>query len=111
MSKHHTSKWLRNSTRLALYLRDDFTCAYCEQKFDRGFLQIDHIIPISKGGSNDTTNLVTACCKCNNEKSAKDIFEYIGYKAAAIIMRVKNTDLTPFRKAALAALKAKKLAA
>ena len=109
MSKH-TSKWLRKSTRIALYLRDDYTCAYCEKKFDVGYLQIDHIVARANGGSNDVTNLVTSCCACNNKKSALDIFTFCGYKAAAIIIRVKNTDLTPFRKAALATMKARKAA-
>ncbi len=32
------------------------------------FATIDHVIPSSKGGSNDETNLVLACSDCNNEK-------------------------------------------
>lgn len=47
--------------------RDQFTCKYC------GVLtgpdaEIDHVIPLSKGGTNELDNLVTACRPCNQAK-------------------------------------------
>jgi 5-methylcytosine-specific restriction endonuclease McrA len=41
-------------------------CAYCGNA-DR--LQIDHIVPLSKGGAHSVDNAVPACCHCNTSKS------------------------------------------
>jgi 5-methylcytosine-specific restriction endonuclease McrA len=34
-------------------------------------IEIDHVVPLSKGGSNDLSNLVTACKPCNQAKRGK----------------------------------------
>ncbi|MDJ0800493.1 MAG: RNA-guided endonuclease IscB [Calothrix sp. MO_167.B12] len=46
-------------------------CAYCGIKDVP--LQIEHIHPRAKGGSNSITNLTLSCCKCNTKKGTKDI--------------------------------------
>ena len=54
--------------------RDDFTCQMCgnsTHKEPNLLLEIDHILPISKGGSTIESNLQTLCWKCNREKSNK----------------------------------------
>lgn len=51
-----------------LYMRDDHTCAYCGDKFNRRNLTWDHILPISRGGKTTWDNLVTACKDCNLKK-------------------------------------------
>ena len=43
-------------------------CAQCGSSEK---LEIDHIIPIARGGSNETTNLQILCRKCNRKKGAK----------------------------------------
>ncbi len=48
--------------------RDDFTCQYCGQSAPSVVLGVDHIIPVSKGGSDDMSNLRTACWSCNRGK-------------------------------------------
>jgi len=40
--------------------------------------QIDHVIPISKGGRNSRGNLVIACVSCNLEKSDKFPYQFSG---------------------------------
>lgn len=46
-------------------------CAYCQIKLSKGF-HIDHIIAVSKGGTNDRRNLQLLCAPCNLAKSARD---------------------------------------
>lgn len=48
-------------------------CGYCHcpQSLHVGLLEIDHIIPVSKGGSHDEVNLWLACRSCNGHKSNK----------------------------------------
>lgn len=54
-----------------MFQRDAFTCRYCGKMSDEVQLAVDHIIPVSKGGTNDAENLVTACVPCNQGKSDK----------------------------------------
>ncbi len=54
--------------------RDDYTCQNCSiSTRDEAnlLLEIDHIIPISKGGISTKDNLQTLCWKCNRTKGAK----------------------------------------
>jgi 5-methylcytosine-specific restriction endonuclease McrA len=56
-------------TRENIFHRDDSKCAYCGGKFRREKLTIDHILPKSKGGTNDWKNTISACKACNNVKA------------------------------------------
>lgn len=62
--------------RFEVFKRDSFTCQYCGRKAPDVLLEIrylklevDHIEPKSKDGSNDLLNLITACQECNVGKS------------------------------------------
>lgn len=59
--------------RLKIYDRDGFKCIYCGRSpVEHGVtLNLDHIIPVAKGGDNTAGNLVTACWQCNQEKGAR----------------------------------------
>lgn len=46
-------------------------CAYCRTSLTTATLEMDHVIPISKGGTNWPSNLVPACRPCNRRKSDK----------------------------------------
>lgn len=61
-----------------VFKRDNYTCKYCGRK--GGILEVDHIIPFSKGGSNDLINLATSCRRCNRQKKDKDINEFLKWK-------------------------------
>jgi 5-methylcytosine-specific restriction endonuclease McrA len=53
--------------------RNGYQCQSCHKiDLTAKNLQIDHIIPKAKGGTDDISNLQTLCAKCNREKSAKN---------------------------------------
>ena len=63
------SKWIRPTTRLAIYHRDGFCCAYCGDGVEDDItLTLDHVLADDLGGDNDPTNLVTCCLSCNSSK-------------------------------------------
>lgn len=57
-----------NKLRFVVYERDNYQCQKCGRTTD---LEVDHIIPISKGGETTLDNLQTLCRSCNLEKSDK----------------------------------------
>lgn len=64
---------IRKVTRLKfsrenIYLRDNYTCQYCAKPFPHKELTLDHVVPASKFGRKDWTNVVTACRTCNHRK-------------------------------------------
>lgn len=64
------------SIRTYIFGRDDYTCQYCGERGKK--LECDHVIPISRGGSNEESNLVTACFSCNRSKRDKLVSEWRG---------------------------------
>ena len=56
--------------RSNVYLRDNYICQYCKQMFSYKDLTLDHVIPKSKGGKTEWSNIVSACRKCNNDKAS-----------------------------------------
>ncbi len=55
-------------SRMNVYQRDRFTCQYCGQRFGWGDLTYDHLVPRSRGGRTEFSNIVTACKPCNARK-------------------------------------------
>lgn len=64
-------------TRFEVFKRDGFTCRYCGRTTPTVILQVDHVVPVSAGGSDDEMNLVTSCWECNSGKSAVPLNEVI----------------------------------
>lgn len=60
-------------TRREIFLRDDSTCQYCGRRSND--LTIDHVVPRSRGGLHEWTNLVAACKSCNHRKGGKSVQE------------------------------------
>lgn len=60
---------LSKRTRFNVFKRDGFSCAYCGRTPPVVTLEVDHIIPVSKKGTNTIDNLVTSCFDCNRGKS------------------------------------------
>lgn len=66
-------KSISKRIRFEIFKRDGFCCAYCGSKPPEVILHVDHIVPVSKGGTNDILNLITSCLGCNIGKSNIDL--------------------------------------
>lgn len=69
---HVPRRFRRQVTNTFLFARDHYRCQYCHRYGNelrhRECLTRDHLVPLSRGGSNDWTNVVTACSSCNTRK-------------------------------------------
>lgn len=73
------SGWITKTERLAIYLRDSFTCAYCGRDLSQAHpreVSLDHLTPQVSGGDHRCTNLITACLSCNSRRQHLPWFEY-----------------------------------
>ncbi|PPJ61953.1 HNH endonuclease [Cuspidothrix issatschenkoi] len=57
--------------RTYVFQRDKYQCQSCGKISQETHLSIDHIIPLSRGGKNDISNLQTLCLTCNQQKTDK----------------------------------------
>lgn len=106
-----SNKWSLNK-QLAVYSKTNFRCAYCGKqlnfepiKLDCGLttceFAIDHVIPKSKGGSNDISNLLPSCKTCNISKGTKSLEEF------RFSSTLKDNNIPSFSKLQLSFLKNK----
>lgn len=51
-----------------VFLRDNYTCAYCGDKLEKKHCTLDHVVPTSHGGKTTFENTVCACGPCNASK-------------------------------------------
>jgi 5-methylcytosine-specific restriction endonuclease McrA len=65
----HLPKYEVKYTRQSLFELYDFRCAYCGKVFTKNRLEVEHILPVSKGGRSSWKNTVPACRSCNSRKS------------------------------------------
>ena len=99
-----TTRWIRRSTRTALYARDEYRCTYCLCAVSPGvqlspgvveasipgtaLATLDHRTPRSLGGTNDRANLTTACVSCNAAKGERLESEYRATLAPAPVTAI-----------------------
>lgn len=62
----------------AIRERDNYTCAYCGSQEES--MHVDHVKPLIQGGTNDPSNLATACKACNSSKSGRTLDQWRGYQ-------------------------------
>ena len=79
---HRNASAQTKSKRILVFERDRYRCRYCghavrliELQRPKYMATLDHVIPVSRGGTRDMENLVTACCRCNNKKADKSVEE------------------------------------
>ena len=56
--------------RFEIFRRDNHACRYCGAGAPDAALTVDHVIPVALGGTDEPTNLVTACADCNAGKTS-----------------------------------------
>ena len=65
----------RMQVREYVLQRDERTCQYCGSK--KGKIEVDHVVPRSKNGSDRVSNLVTSCRRCNQKKDNRSLAEFL----------------------------------
>jgi 5-methylcytosine-specific restriction endonuclease McrA len=60
-------------SRHNIYTRDNNTCQYCGRKLPRAELNLDHVVPRSRGGRTTWDNVVCCCVDCNIAKGARSL--------------------------------------
>lgn len=55
-------------------------CSYCAIQLSSDQIQLDHVIPLSRGGSHTIDNFAISCRSCNCSKGNKTLEEFIAYK-------------------------------
>jgi hypothetical protein len=59
---------IKRSVRFAVLKRCGYACAYCGRRPPEVVLELDHILPVVRGGTNRPDNLTAACRDCNRGK-------------------------------------------
>ncbi len=69
---HVPRRFRRQVTNTFLFARDNYRCQFCgrtqAELKSRECLTRDHLVPLSRGGTNAWTNVLTACSSCNTRK-------------------------------------------
>lgn len=86
-NKNQGGKWIRRERRWAVYMRDNWTCVYCER--EDVALTLDHVHPRELGGGNEESNLVTACRTCNTTRGQTPIEEFAPTRTREIQKRLR----------------------
>jgi len=81
------------------YLLEKFnrTCVYCVKRDVP--LEVEHIVPKSKGGSDRVSNLTLACVPCNQKKGNQDVKVFLQDKPT-VLKKVQSQTKRPLRDAA-----------
>lgn len=66
-------KGISPKVRFEVFKRDSFKCQYCGRAAPEIVLELEHVEPHSKGGSDEILNLITSCWACNNGKGDRSL--------------------------------------
>lgn len=84
--------------RSEIYIRDKGKCGICGKFIPLNEFTIDHIVPISKGGTYDYDNLQCCCFKCNQLKSNEMPDDFYGKMFIALLNHAKQQDNKKMKK-------------
>jgi len=73
-------------TRAQILSRDNNECQYCGAQATT----VDHVIPVAKGGTDESSNLAAACNRCNYSKHDKDVETFMIERAGKSKLRSKR---------------------
>ena len=79
-------------SRFNIFARDNNTCQYCGKRLPRTELNLDHVIPRSRGGMSTWENIVCSCHHCNRRKGGRTPEE----AGMLLIRRPRRPEWTPF---------------
>jgi len=79
-------------SRFNIYSRDRNRCQYCGKGFARSELNLDHVVPRSKGGTSIWENVVCSCHRCNRLKGGRTPSE----AGMRLIRTPRRPQWTPF---------------
>ncbi len=79
-------------SRFNVYARDDDTCQYCGARLPRAELNLDHVLPRSRGGGTTWENVVCSCVPCNLKKGGRSP-EEAGMRLLRVPVRPRWTPM------------------
>ena len=79
-------------SRFNVYARDRGQCQYCAQRLPRAELNLDHVLPRSRGGTSVWENVVCSCVGCNRMKGNRTP----GEAGMRLVRRPFRPQWTPF---------------
>ncbi|HVN63113.1 MAG TPA: HNH endonuclease [Candidatus Binataceae bacterium] len=79
-------------SRFNIFARDNNTCQYCKRRLPRTDLNLDHVIPRSRGGTSTWENIVCSCHHCNRKKGGRTPAE----AGMFLIRRPRRPEWSPF---------------
>jgi len=79
--------------RLQIAAKQCWTCRHCGDLLQSTF-EVDHIVPLHLGGSNETSNLQVLCCMCHALKSQKERIALVMKRCDATHCNATHCDAT-----------------
>jgi 5-methylcytosine-specific restriction endonuclease McrA len=79
-------------SRFNIFARDNNTCQYCGKRLPRTELNLDHVVPRSRGGMSTWENIVCSCHACNRRKGGRTPEE----ARMLLVRRPHRPEWTPF---------------
>lgn len=68
LKEYQKKKTTVRFSKLNVFLRDGYSCQYCGETVTHKLATLDHVLPVSHGGTTTFENCVCACARCNANK-------------------------------------------